>query len=193
MEPIPSESISTMETTTENDKTVTTTKSIETTSKKDEQTAAATEMMTGQETGSEPETASDQETEIGTESAEESMEPETGAEAEAGAGAGTGTGAGAGAGAETGTELLEYSASGKGAVGKITVTIWVQDGVLVDCEIDASKESEDKGQVVATEYQAAIMSGTMVDDLDSVSGASMSSATIKKLLRKCFEEAGIEH
>ena len=181
MEPTPSESISTMETTAENDEMVTTTESIETTSKKDEQTAAATEMMTEQETGSEPETASNQETEIGTESAEESTEPETGSE--------TGTEAES----ETGSELLEYSASGKGAVGKITVTIWVQDGVLVDCEIDASKESEDKGQIVATEYQAAIMSGTMVDDLDSVSGASMSSATIKKLLRKCFEEAGIEH
>ena len=94
---------------------------------------------------------------------------------------------------EAGADILEYSASGKGAVGKIIVTIWVQAGVLVDCQIDASKESEDKGGVVATEYQAAIMSGTLVDDLDSVEGASMSSATIKKLLRKCFKEAGIEH
>ena len=94
---------------------------------------------------------------------------------------------------EAEADLLEYSASGKGAVGKIIVTIWVQDGVLVDCQIDASKESEDKGGVVAAEYQAAIMSGTLVDDLDSVEGASMSSATIKKLLRKCFKEAGIEH
>ncbi|MCI8513380.1 MAG: FMN-binding protein [Lachnospiraceae bacterium] len=84
-----------------------------------------------------------------------------------------------------------YTASGKGAVGKITVTLVVADGQVVDCVIDGSKETPDKGGVVAEKFQEAFLNGASVDELEAVSGASISSATIKQLLRKCLDEAGV--
>ncbi|MCD7956206.1 MAG: nitroreductase family protein [Lachnospiraceae bacterium] len=95
---------------------------------------------------------------------------------------------------DTTAELAEgdtYSASAEGISSTVTVTVVMEDGILIDCAIDASGETPDIGGAAAEEIQEQLIQNGSLE-FDAVSGATITSDAIASALEVIAEEAGIE-
>lgn len=88
------------------------------------------------------------------------------------------------------TALAEsYSATATGFDGPVTVTVGVEDGKIVSCEIDAPQETEAIGGAAAKSLAAAIAENG--GPVDSVAGATMTSNAVAAALADAMRQAGL--
>lgn len=83
-----------------------------------------------------------------------------------------------------------YSATEKGYGGDITVTLEVKDGKIADVKIVGDKETADIGSKAVEEMPALIVAANSYD-VDVISGATITSTSIKKATKAAMTEAGL--
>lgn len=83
-----------------------------------------------------------------------------------------------------------FSATGKGYGGDITVTLEVSDGTITNVEIVGDKETEGVGSKAVEEMPDMIKEANSFD-VDSVSGATITSTAIKKITKEAMVNAGL--
>lgn len=83
-----------------------------------------------------------------------------------------------------------FSATGKGYGGDITVTIDVDGDKITNVTIEGEKETPDIGTLAIDEMPERIKSANTWD-VDVVSGATITSTTIKKLTKEAMTQAGL--
>lgn len=87
----------------------------------------------------------------------------------------------------TGTQTA--SATG---MGDLSVSITWENGVVTDCEVDASNETEGIGQDAAPELAQAIVDGN-TPTVDVISGATITSDAVVEAAQACFDAAEIAY
>lgn len=90
-------------------------------------------------------------------------------------------------GGYTGTQTA--SATG---MGDLSVTLTFENGVVTDCEIDASNETPDIGQVAAEDLAQAIVDGN-TPNVDAVASATITSDAVVEAAQACFDAAEIAY
>ena len=80
-----------------------------------------------------------------------------------------------------------YSAQATG-MGTVTVTMTFDETSITDVVLDVSEETPDIGQAAADELRAALLD-KQAPDIDAVSGASLTSAAVKKAAQSCIAQA----
>lgn len=90
-------------------------------------------------------------------------------------------------GGYTGTQTA--SATG---MGDLSVTLTFENGVVTDCEIDASNETPDIGQVAAEDLAQAIVDGN-TPNVDAVASATITSDAVVEAAQACFDAAEVEY
>lgn len=80
-----------------------------------------------------------------------------------------------------------YSAQATG-MGTVTVTMTFDETSITDVVLDVSEETPDIGQAAADELKAALLD-KQAPDIDAVSGASLTSAAVKKAAQSCIAQA----
>lgn len=80
-----------------------------------------------------------------------------------------------------------YSAQAEG-MGKVTVTMTFDTDKITDVVLDLSTETPDIGQAAETELKEAIMAAQNAE-IDSVSGATITTSAVKKAASKCIQQA----
>ncbi len=85
-----------------------------------------------------------------------------------------------------------YTATEKGFGGDVTVTITVENGELTKVDIQGANETANVGGAAMPELQAA-MESAKSPEVDSVSGATVTSEAVKKAALSCFEQAGLSY
>ncbi|MGN1406296.1 MAG: FAD-dependent oxidoreductase, partial [Erysipelotrichaceae bacterium] len=81
----------------------------------------------------------------------------------------------------------QYTASETG-IGEVNVTITVEDGKIVDALVDTSNETAGIGKELGEQFAGDIVEK---GEIDTVSGATVTSNAAAKALAKCKELAGI--
>lgn len=81
-----------------------------------------------------------------------------------------------------------YSAKAQGAVGTVMVTMTFSEDAITDVVLDVSAETATIGQAAADELKAALME-KQGNDIDAVSGASLTSKAVKEAAGKCIQQA----
>ncbi|MDO4633457.1 MAG: FAD-binding protein [Eubacteriales bacterium] len=81
-----------------------------------------------------------------------------------------------------------YSASATGAMGDVTVTMTFSETAITDVVLDLSKETPDIGQAAGETLMQAILD-SQSSEIDTVSGASMTSGAVQKAAAKCIKQA----
>lgn len=82
----------------------------------------------------------------------------------------------------------KYSGTGEGRNGFITLTIDVEDGKVSSVNIDSEAESDFAKEAI-TKLSSQIVQGFSVDELDSVSGATLTSRGTIEALEKATDAA----
>ena len=82
------------------------------------------------------------------------------------------------------------SATAKGYGGDITVTLTVKDGKITDVKIVGDGETKDVGSKAVEQMPEQILSAQTYD-VDGVSGATISSTSIKKATKEAMTAAGL--
>lgn len=90
-------------------------------------------------------------------------------------------------GGYTGTQTA--SATG---MGDLSVTLTFENGVVTDCEIDASNETPDIGQVAAEDLAQAIVEGN-TPNVDAVASATITSDAVVEAAKACFDAAEVAY
>ena len=80
-----------------------------------------------------------------------------------------------------------YSATATG-MGTVTVTATFDENSLVDVVLDVAEETPAIGQAAAEELKAQVMAAGSAE-IDGVSGASLTSESVRKALNNCFAQA----
>ena len=83
-----------------------------------------------------------------------------------------------------------YSATGKGYGGDVTVTLSVKNDKITKVEIVGDKETAGVGSNAIEQLPAKIVEANSYE-VDAVSGATITSTTIKKLTKEAMEKAGL--
>lgn len=81
-----------------------------------------------------------------------------------------------------------YSAEAVGFGGKLTVEVTFSEDALTDVAVTEHNETPDLADAALEETPAAILEAQSWD-VDSVSGATLSSEAIKSAVRDCIEQA----
>lgn len=85
----------------------------------------------------------------------------------------------------------EYTASAAGYGGDVTVTLTVdENGIIIDGKVNATTETDKIGQTAAPEILEAIINKNTIE-VESVSGATMTSEAIKTAAKDCLIQAGV--
>lgn len=87
----------------------------------------------------------------------------------------------------TGTQTA--SATG---MGDLSVTLTFENGVVTDCEVDASNETAGIGQEAAAELAQAIVDGN-TPNVDAVASATITSDAVVEAAKACFDAAEIAY
>lgn len=90
-------------------------------------------------------------------------------------------------GGYTGTQTA--SATG---MGDLSVTLTFENGVVTDCEIDASNETAGIGQVAAEDLAQAIVDGN-TPNVDAVASATITSDAVVEAAQACFDAAEVAY
>lgn len=90
-------------------------------------------------------------------------------------------------GGYTGTQTA--SATG---MGDLSVTLTFENGVVTDCEIDASNETAGIGQEAAAELAQAIVDGN-TPNVDAVASATITSDAVVEAAQACFDAAEVAY
>ena len=90
-------------------------------------------------------------------------------------------------GGYTGTQTA--SATG---MGDLSVTLTFENGVVTDCEIDASNETPDIGQVAAEDLAQAIVDGN-TPNVGAVASATITSDAVVEAAQACFDAAEVAY
>lgn len=85
----------------------------------------------------------------------------------------------------------EFSAVEQGFGGEVKVTLKVSGGKVEDVQIDASKETPDRGGVAA-ETLAQEIKDRQSPNVDAISGSTITSDAIIKAAKSAFEQAGFK-
>lgn len=90
---------------------------------------------------------------------------------------------------ETGTtgDGNTYTATATG-IGDVTVTITVEDGKLVNVEVDTSNETAGIGRELGSEFAQQILEK---GSIDTVSGATVTTNAVREALADCMKQAGL--
>ena len=83
-----------------------------------------------------------------------------------------------------------YTASAKGMDSDVTVTVTVDENKITDADIDVSGETQGIGTTIGDTVRLQILSAQS-DDIEGVSGATVSSAAVKKALADALDQASI--
>ena len=83
-----------------------------------------------------------------------------------------------------------YTASAKGMDSDVTVTVTVDENKITDADIDVSGETQGIGATIGDTVRLQILSAQS-DDIEGVSGATVSSAAVKKALADALDQASI--
>lgn len=94
------------------------------------------------------------------------------------------------AGCSSAPKAEKFSATGKGYGGDITVTLEVADGKITNVEIVGDKETAGVGSKAVEEMPAMIKEANTYE-VDSVSGATITSTAIKKVTKEAMVAAGL--
>lgn len=81
-----------------------------------------------------------------------------------------------------------YTSTATG-IGDVTVTITVDNGAITSAVVDTSNETAGVGRDLGTDFAKQILTNGSVD---AVSGASVTSAAVKKALENCLAQAGLK-
>ena len=81
-----------------------------------------------------------------------------------------------------------YSSKAAGIGGDVIVTMTFDTNKITDVVIDASHETPGIGQKAAVELKKALLAGQSAQ-VDSVSGASITSGAVRKAAAKCIAQA----
>ncbi|MCQ2501230.1 MAG: flavocytochrome c [Lachnospiraceae bacterium] len=84
-----------------------------------------------------------------------------------------------------------YTAVRKGFGGDITVDITIANGMIADVQVTGPNETEGLGSVAVEKLPAAILAAQSLN-VDTVSGASVSSGAILEAAADCLAQAGID-
>jgi uncharacterized protein with FMN-binding domain len=80
-----------------------------------------------------------------------------------------------------------YSATATG-IGDVTVDITVEDGKIVAATVDTSAETAGIGRELGEQFAQQILEK---GEIDSVSGASVTSKAVNQALADCMKQAGL--
>ena len=81
-----------------------------------------------------------------------------------------------------------YTASAMGLESEVTVTMTFDETSITACEIDASGETPELGGAAAATLAQAIVKG-QTSEVDTVSGASITSKAVKEAAANCIAQA----
>ena len=85
---------------------------------------------------------------------------------------------------------VEFTGTGVGFGGEISVTITVKDGVITDCAIAADGESADVGGKYISQFEQEIVASN--GSVDAVAGATATSNGVKTALSAALSAAGLK-
>lgn len=89
-----------------------------------------------------------------------------------------------------GEKAVTYSATTGGYGGDIVVNLSVADGKITEVTITGDKETEGIGTLAVEQMPAAILAAQS-HEVDAVSGATITSTSIKKATKAAMEQAGL--
>ncbi len=89
------------------------------------------------------------------------------------------------------SEAKVYTKTAKGFGGDVTVTVTLKDGKITDVKAEGPNETEGIGSKAIEELPALIVKANS-SDIDSISGATMTSNAIKTAVRAALKEANGE-
>ena len=92
--------------------------------------------------------------------------------------------------AACGSSSKEFSATGKGYGGDITVTITVEENKITNVEIKGDKETPTIGSTAVEQLPEKILAANSYD-VEVVTGATVTSTAIKDLTKEAMEKAGL--
>ena len=81
-----------------------------------------------------------------------------------------------------------YTQTAEGKNGDFEVTVTIEEGSIASVEIGDNDETEDKGGVAIEELPDEIVEAQSYD-VDTVSGATVTSEAIEDAVARCLEEA----
>ena len=82
-----------------------------------------------------------------------------------------------------------YSATAQG-MGPVTVTMTFDDNSITDVVLDLSSETDSIGQAAGEDLKAALLK-SQSSDIDSVSGATVTTSAVKEAAASCIAQAKI--
>jgi len=85
----------------------------------------------------------------------------------------------------------QYTGTADGLHGEVKVTITVKDGKVTACEASAPDETAELWAKVEASLPAAVVSNNSAD-VDTVSGATVSSKAFIEAAHSAFKAAGLE-
>lgn len=95
-------------------------------------------------------------------------------------------------GAITGAKAGTYKASAKGYASDVKVTVTVDDnGIVKKIDVDASGETENIGQTAAPQIADKVVE-TQSLAVDSISGATYTSAAVIAAITDALQQAGVD-
>lgn len=92
--------------------------------------------------------------------------------------------------AACGSSAKEFSATGKGYGGDITVTITVEENKMTDVKIKGDKETPTIGSTAVEQLPEKILKANSYD-VEVVTGATVTSTAIKDLTKEAMKKAGL--
>lgn len=84
----------------------------------------------------------------------------------------------------------DYTETAKGKKGNFDVTVIIRDGIIKDIVIGDNNETPEKGGVAIKKIPEEIINIQSID-VDTVSGATITSNGIRDAVAKCLEKASI--
>lgn len=84
-----------------------------------------------------------------------------------------------------------YLAVAEGRNGNFEVTVTIEDGVMVSVEVGENEETEEKGGAAIEALLPAFIS-EQTFDVDTISGATVTSSALKDAVGECLAEASQE-
>lgn len=84
-----------------------------------------------------------------------------------------------------------YNATALGFAGQIDVTTTIQNGKIVDYQVDGPFETPDRGGKAIGSIVPRVIEAGSIDGVDTVSGATVTSKAVLRATEDCLEQAGL--
>ena len=92
--------------------------------------------------------------------------------------------------ATTAPAAVSATGTAKGMGGDVSVTLTIEDGVIIDCTAEGAQETPGIGSVVLEQFPAEVVAGNTVA-IDAISGATITSNAFVEAAKAALTSAGL--